>query len=141
MLRYWANPISQKRIALAISKLSRKKVAEYLGVTVEAVRNWERNSLIVSDGIGGKGETLYSSDDLGRICAICMLLQVGYSIASIHRSISMYDKGHAELVAFTLNNPEYHNLISVGDHWLYELNKLMKAAQEIPLIIDEMKNI
>ncbi len=141
MLRNWINPSSDKESSLKKGKLSRKDVANYLGVTVESIRNWERNDLIASDGIGEKGETLYSDGDLGKMCIISMLLQAGYSIASIHRSISTYNKGHNELSISILNNPNHEDLVSVGDRWLYELNKLMKAAQKIPLIINEIKNL
>ncbi len=140
-LHSWANPKKDKEVSLGREKLSRRDVANHLGVTVEAVRNWERNGLIIPGGVGMKGEILYSKADLGRMCVIFMLLQAGYSIASIHRSISMYDKGYAEFVAAALNNPEHEELISAGDRWLYELLKLMKAAQNIHPIIEDMRKI
>jgi DNA-binding transcriptional MerR regulator len=139
VLRRWAYQTKDKDIVVEERKLSRKEAASCLGVTVEAVRNWERNDLIISNGVGEKGETLYSGVDLERMCVISMLLQSGYSISSIHRSISMYDKGDTELAASALNNPECDDLISAGDRWLYELTKLMRAAKEIPQIMEEMK--
>ncbi len=139
MLRNWAIPTECKGNRFEVKTITRKETADYLGVTVETVRNWERNSLITSAGVGGKGETLYLNTDLGRMCVIFMLLQSGYSVASIHRSISMYDKGFMELVTPALNTPEQDELVSVGDRWLYELNKLMKASQKIPQIIEEIK--
>lgn len=141
ILQNWANSTKGNTILLEKKMLSRKDIADYLGVTAEAVRNWERNGLILPEEIGAKGEKLYSSTDLGRMHIIYMLLQLGYSMASIHRSISMYDKGHAELVASALYCQEYDDFISVGDRWLYELNKLVEAAQKIPPIIEELKNL
>ncbi|AKN31528.1 MerR family transcriptional regulator [Clostridium carboxidivorans P7] len=141
MLQNWANSIRDNEILLEKKMLSRKDIADYMGVTAEAIRNWERNGLILPEEVGAKGEKLYSSTDLGRIHIIYMLLQSGYSMASIHRSISMYDKGHAELVASALDCQEYDDFISVGDRWLYELNKLLEAAQKIPSIIEKLKNL
>ncbi|WPC43829.1 MerR family transcriptional regulator [Clostridium sp. JS66] len=141
MLQNWANSTKGNEILLEKKMLSRKDIANYLGVTAEAIRNWERNGLILTEKVGTKGEKLYSSTDLGRMHIIYMLLQSGYSMASIHRSMSMYDKGHAELVVSALDCQEYDNFISVGDRWLYELNKLLEAAQKIPPIIEEMKNL
>lgn len=141
MLDNWTNSTKNNEIFLEKKMLSRKDIADYLGVTTETIRNWERNGLILPEKVGAKGEKLYSSTDLGRMHIIYMLLQSGYSMASIHRSISMYDKGHAELVASSLDCQEYDEFISVGDRWLYELNKLLKAAQKIPSIIEEMKNL
>ncbi|OAA92411.1 MerR family transcriptional regulator [Clostridium ljungdahlii] len=141
MLDNWANSIKNNEILLENKMLSRKDIADYLGVTTEAIRNWERNGLILAEQVGKKGKKLYSSTDLGRMHIIYMLLQSGYSMASIHHSISMYDKGHAELVSSALDCQEYDDFISVGDRWLYELNKLLEAAQKIPSIIEEMKNL
>jgi len=45
----WANPTDDKGISLEKRKLLRKEVADYLEVTDEAVRNWEKNGLIISD--------------------------------------------------------------------------------------------
>lgn len=141
MLRKWANPTADTDNSLDERKLTRKETANFLGVTVETVRNWERNKLIISDRVGRKGEKLYSNADLGRMCVIFVLLHSGYSVASIYRSISFYDKGYAELVTSALNNPEQNELISVGDNWLNELLKLMQAAQKIYPIIEEMGKI
>ncbi|NMM64569.1 MerR family transcriptional regulator [Clostridium sp. P21] len=141
MLQNWANSTRDNEILLEKKMLSRKDSADYLGVTSEAIRNWERNGLILAEEVGTKGEKLYSSTDLGRMHIIYMLLQSGYSMASIRRSILMYDKGHAELVTSALDCKEYDDFISVGDRWLYELNKLLEASQKIPPIIEEMKNL
>lgn len=139
MLQIWAS--SAFEIPESDIMLSRKEAADILGVTVESVRNWERNNLILSRGAGIKGETLYSSTDLGRMHVIYMLLQTGYSMAAIHRSLSMYEKGRAELVISALNDPKHDELVSVGDNWLKELNKLLNAAREIPSLTEAMEKL
>ena len=142
MLHNWVNSKHEDKTKLINTKmLSRMEAAEYFNVTIESIRNWERNSLIVSCGLGVKREKLYSNDDLDRMCVIYMLLQSGYSIASIHRSLLMFDKGETELVSLALNNAEYEEIVSVGDHWLRELLRLLDGAERIPSIIEEMKNI
>lgn len=141
MLYKWTNPTNDIEILSENRRLSRREAANYLGVSIESVRNWERNGLIISKDISKKGEKLYSSAALGRMCVIYMLLQSGYSIASIYRSISIYEKGNGKLVTSALNNPECNDIVSAGDCWLYELLRLMKASQNIPSIIEELRTI
>lgn len=137
ILQSWADPHT-KHIRTNHENLSRKAVAELFGITVEAVRNWERNNLISSDLKGPDDEVLYRGADLDRLKVIYMLRQAGYSIAAIHHSISMYDKGQSDQVVPALHEPEPDDLISVGDRWQYELSKLLAAAQKIPTLFDEL---
>jgi len=141
VLQKWASPEKIIKNFEGHKSLSRKEIAELLGITVEAVRNWERNYLISSDIKGQTGEVRYRGIDLDRLKVIYMLRQAGYSMTSIHHSISMYDKGQSDKVLTALNEPEPDDLISVGDRWLYELSKLMDAAQKIPPIFNEMETL
>ncbi|MBW6411189.1 MerR family transcriptional regulator [Clostridium weizhouense] len=123
-----------------IEKLyTRKEVACLLGVTSEAVRNWERNDLIKSDKRGNKKEVLFNKIDLDRIRIIYMLRQTGYSMSAIHRCLMVYDKGQAELVIVALNKIDKQELLSAGDCWLSELRNLKVAAEKIPLIFDKLE--
>lgn len=138
ILQTWAQPNTQPRPQKEQQYLSRKDVAATFGITIEAVRNWERNGLIYSESKGSKAEVLYNADDLERLNIIYMLRQTGYSIAAIHHSISMYDKGRVDKVVRALHEPEPDELISVGDRWQHELSRLYAAAQNIPPIFDEL---
>lgn len=139
VLQNWANPKKAIKISEGQKNFSRKEMAELFSVTVEAVRNWERNGLIFSVLSGNKNEKLYDDVDLERVRVVYMLRQAGYSISAIHHSISMYDKGQSNMVLPALNNPAHDDLVSVGDRWLYELSKLMDAAQKILPIFSEME--
>lgn len=138
ILNQWANGVIIQKSSSNNNHLSRKEVANFFSVTVESVRNWERNRLIVSVKIGEKGEKLYSITDLDRISIIYMLIQAGFSIAAIQRSLTMYENGYTSKIVNALNNPKYEELISVGDRWIHELERLNKAAQAIPSIFDEL---
>jgi len=138
ILQNWANPQKEKK-SNGQKNFSRKEIAESLGVTVEAVRNWERNNLIFPSISGKNNEKLYDNENLERIRVVYMLRQAGYSIAAIHNSISMYDTGQLNMVLPALNVPNQDDLISVGDRWLHELSKLIDAAEKIPPIFKEME--
>ncbi|MNW45519.1 zinc-responsive transcriptional regulator [compost metagenome] len=142
ILNRWVNTVNPQKLSTNINYyLSRKEVADYFGITIEAVRNWERNRLILSVGEGEKGERLYLSTDLNRISIIYMLIQAGFSIAAIQRSLAMYENGHTNEMISALNNPKHEELVSVGDQWLHELVRLEKAAQAIPSIFDELTTL
>lgn len=137
-LQNWIKPEKSYLSQAKEGYISRKDVADMLGITIEAVRNWERNDLISSCATGEYGEILYKETDLDRLNVIYMLRQAGYSIVAIHHSISMYDKGQIDMVLPALHEPEPNELISVGDRWQHELSKLLCAAKKIPPIFEEM---
>ncbi len=143
-LKIWSNQEAVMGEVIPCSKkeYNRKEISGLLGITSEAVRNWERNGLIITTKVGIKGEKLFDEVDLERIRIVYMLRQAGYSISSIHRCLSMYDKGYSNLILPVLNNPENRDeLLSVGDRWLYELEKLKKASKEIPFFLENMQTI
>ncbi|KAB1436009.1 MerR family transcriptional regulator [Candidatus Galacturonibacter soehngenii] len=141
LLYGWANEVKPKQFLAGGDYLSRKEVAAYFNTTVESVRNWERNRLIYSVREGEKGERLYSSSDFNRISIIYMLIQAGFSIASIQRSLVTYENGYKNEIITALNHPKYEELTSVGDRWIYELTRLKQAAKAIPSIFEELMTL
>lgn len=119
-------------------EMTRKNVAEYFGVTVDTIRNWERNALILPEGKNPAGKVVYSVEDFTRIQVIYLLLQAGYSIAAIHTSLTGYDRRGSCLL---IDEPISHEIISVGDNWLAELQKLLLAAQKIPSLLAELEKL
>ena len=77
VLQNWANSKKATKFSEEQKSLSRKEIAELFGVTVEAVRNWERNGLIFSDMSGSNNEKLYTDVDMERVRVVYMLRQAG----------------------------------------------------------------
>lgn len=123
---------------LEIQYISRKKAAEYFGITTETVRNWERNNLIYPQGKNETGEITYSNVCLEKMQIVYMLRQAGFSMSAIHRSL---DKETPDKALTALNNPSYEELVSVGDQWLIGLKRLINAAVQIPAIFSEMEKL
>ncbi|UWD48503.1 MerR family transcriptional regulator [Clostridioides difficile] len=139
-LHLWANLVP--KVVNDIDKnYTRNDIANLLGTTKESVRNWERNDLIQSNKVGSKNERLFDDLDLERIRIVYMLRQTGYSISAIHRCLSAYDNGYKNLLLDKLNNPTQEELLSAGDCWLFELEKLENVAKKIPPIFEELKAI
>lgn len=137
ILQDWAAP-GRKADAGGEGCFSRKEAAGRFGVTVEAVRNWERNGLVTPGERGDRGEVLYTQAALGRMYVVYMLRQSGYSMAAIRESLAMYDAGQYEKVLPALHAPEPDELAIFGDRWLYGLENLLAAAKKIPPLIDEL---
>ena len=120
---------------------TRSEIAEMFDITKEAVRNWERNDLVSSRISEISGKIIFNSNEVNRIRIIYMLRQCGYSISAIHRCLLIYDKGDSKLSKEALINTAENEILSAGDRWIIELNKVMKSAVKIEKIIDELETI
>ncbi|MDU5334559.1 MerR family transcriptional regulator [Enterococcus sp.] len=138
VLHEWSKRKKDLDKKIAPKRYSRKDVAERFGVTVEAVRNWERNGLVHAVPLETEKQVVYSGDMIDRFYVIYMLRQAGYSISAIHRSMRNFDQREPNNVLSSLHQPDQDELISVGDRWLYELKKLERNGTEIPAIIDRL---
>ena len=113
---------------------SRKEAAAEVGVTVEVMRNWERNGLISVPRTGKKNERVYSESEIMRMRLIHMLRQNNYSIAAILNSLSLYDAGNVAGAVRALDSPveDPENIyIAASDRWLRVLESLMDDAEKI----------
>jgi DNA-binding transcriptional MerR regulator len=131
-LEYWAagNLIDAFEDTITIGKAAKR-----LNVSVDMLRNWERNGLITVPRETESGYRLYGMREFGRIRVIRSLLQAGYSLMAILRMLQAYDAGQSENLGETLELPleesanEYIEVIA--DHWLSSLIELEGRAQSI----------
>ena len=123
------------------------QVARRLGVTKDALRNWERNGLIQTPRDPQTGYRLYGGRELGRLRVIRTLRQAGYSLMALLRMLTFFDRYGAEEVDLRLildtprpdENPDTEeDLIHVTDRWLTTL-----AAQETRAraLIDQLERM
>ena len=113
---------------------NRTEAAKHIGVTVEVLRNWERNGLIFAPRMGKKNEQVYGETEIMRMRLIYMLRQNNYSIAAIHSSLTLYDKGDLKGAALALNSPAEdpeRTYLLACDHWLEVLEKLLADADKM----------
>jgi DNA-binding transcriptional MerR regulator len=131
-LEYWAagNLIDAFEDTVTIGKAAKR-----LNVSVDMLRNWERNGLITVPREAGSSYRLYGTREFGRIRVIRSLLQAGYSLMAILRMLQAYDAGQSENLGEKLELPleesanEYIEVIA--DHWLSSLIELEARAQSI----------
>jgi DNA-binding transcriptional MerR regulator len=102
------------------------EAAARLGVTVDMLRNWERDGLIDVPRDPMSHYRLYGAAELGRLRVIRMLRQAGYSLMAILRMLRQFDAGKRENLRHALDTPRADEDIRwAADQWLTTL-----AAQE-----------
>lgn len=108
------------------------QVAGHLGVTVDQVRNWERNGLIAVPREPHTGYRLYGAPEIGRLRVIRMLRLAGYSMMAILRMLLHFDAGQIDLLREALDTPgEDEDIQTVADHWLTTLAATEDRAQAV----------
>lgn len=136
ILQRWAG----RKPAAGPAQFSRGDAATLVGVTAEALRNWERNGLINVPRRGPNLTRCYGQPELERLRIIYMLRQAGYSLEAILRSLQRHDRGEVGTVAAALNQSVPDQELSwtgVGDRWLAALSQTADGAREILSLIAE----
>jgi len=110
-----------------------RQAARHLNVTVDMLRNWERNGLISIPRDPANGYRLYGPTEFGRLRVIRILVQSGYSLMAILRMLSRFDRGQRTDLREALNLPpeEEADVQVVADRWLASLVELEERAQAI----------
>lgn len=121
--------------------MSRKELAELLGVTTEAIRNWERNGLIFSDAVGAKKEKLYSGKQIERTKVVYMLRQAGYSMSALHKCLFCNAEGSWQRAIDSLEEADFEEIFSAGDRWMSSLLELWEGTKRIPPLLEQIEKI
>lgn len=119
---------------------SKKQAAGLVGVTPEAVRNWERNGLLGQ--LKAYQRRAYSQWALNRMYVIRLLLDNGYSMMAICSFFAEFDAGNGQRAAQMLVNPgESESLIYRADRYMETLLGAEKKAQQLCALTDEMEQL
>ncbi|MEN1761528.1 MerR family transcriptional regulator [Anoxynatronum sibiricum] len=110
--------------------LNRREAATLIGVTPEALRNWERNDLIQVPRSGQHQTRFYGQREIQRLQVIYLLRQARFSMSAIHRCLSKLDAGHPEEALNALKLP-HAEAVWTGDRWLAVLEMFAAKADEI----------
>lgn len=137
LLAKWAR---QEPAPNAGRSYSKPEAAGLIGVTEEALRNWERNGLIRVPRRGTNAERVYGDQEINRLRVIYMLRVAGYSLAAIQKSLAQYDQGRTDAVVRALNHStDEDDWFFAGDRWLTVLKSTAQGAREIIALIGEAK--
>lgn len=119
--------------------LNRKEVSKYLDISIDTLRNWERNNLLTVDR-KQKGYYVYTNKDIQILKIIRSLRCANYSLEAILRMLQQLSQNPKIDIKKALNTPKPNtDIISVGDKLIISLLEAEKSAKEIINMLNEMK--
>jgi DNA-binding transcriptional MerR regulator len=135
-LENWANGITPDLlpVPLSISAAAREP-----HTTVDVLRNWERNHLIMVPRNPENGYRLYDAPELERLRIIRMLIRSRYSVMVVLRMLTQLDQGLAKDLRMVLDTPHPgEDVLSANDRWLSALDRIEGHARNVIQILKEM---
>ena len=119
--------------------LKRKEVSDYLDISMDTLRNWERNGLIQVKR-KQNGYRAYTSDDIERLKMIRTLRLANYSLDAILRMLNALEHNPQVNIKQVLNTPRADaDIVSVCDRLIVSLREAEKNAEKMINILLEMK--
>jgi DNA-binding transcriptional MerR regulator len=124
--------------------LSIGEAAGRLGVSVDKLRNWERNGLLEVPRDPNNGYRLYRGAEMGRARVIRMLLQTGHSLMAILRMMQHFDRGQTHDLKRVLDTPRPdEDVYSMADRWLSTLaaleQRVLDSISQLRAMIDKQQ--
>lgn len=103
--------------------------AQQLNVTVDMLRNWERNGLIAVPRDPANQYRRYGAAEFGRLRVIRTLAQAGYSQMAILAMLRQVDAGNTANLRAALDlPPDEDSIYASADRWLTTLAELEQRA-------------
>ena len=119
--------------------LKRKEVSEYLEISIDTLRNWERNGLLKVKR-KQNGYRAYSGDDIERLKMIRTLRLANYSLEAILRMLNALEYNPQIDMKQVLNTPQTDSdIVSVCDRLIVSLKDAEENAEKMITILLEMK--
>lgn len=124
---------------------TRQQTADYLGLTIDTLRNWELNGLLTVKR-KENGYRVYNDDDIKKLKIISSLRCANYSLSSILRLLNNLEKNKDSNeninIEKILNTPnENKDIVSVCDKLLISLENAKSECEKMIIQIKKMKKI
>lgn len=118
--------------------LTRKQTADYLGVSIDALRNWGMNGLLTVKR-RQNGYRIYTYEDIQRLKIIRSLRCGNYSLSAILRMMNALSKNPNVDIREVINRPrEDEDIISVCDKLL---TSLQHAEENGKMMLAQLKKM
>jgi DNA-binding transcriptional MerR regulator len=115
------------------------EVSKLLGVSLDVIRNSERNGLITVPRNPHNNYRVFGTKEIERLRIIRMLSKAGYSHMAILRMFIELDKGNTHDLKNTLDTPRAdEDIFSAADHWLTTLKEQASLARRVIQLIEEI---
>ena len=117
----------------------RKEVSEYLGISMDTLRNWEMNGLLTVKR-KHNGYRVYTDKDIRRLKVIRSLRCANYSLEAILRLLSQLSQNPNIDIKTALNTPKADETITaVCDRLMTSLSEAEDNAGQIIQMLQKMK--
>lgn len=108
------------------------EVSKLLGISLDVIRNAERNGLLTVPRNGHNNYRLFGKPQIERLRIIRMLSKAGYSHMAILRMFLALDAGETRDLKAVLDTPRSdEDIFTAADHWLTTLHEQEKMAQRV----------
>jgi DNA-binding transcriptional MerR regulator len=115
------------------------QVARFLGVTVDVVRNWDRNGLIEVPRDPSNGYRCYGAQEISRLRVIRLLSRAGYGMSAILRMLIQLDESGTSDLRRALDTPRPdEDIYTARDRWITTLADHERGAQAIVALMAEI---
>ena len=120
--------------------LTRKEAADYLQISIDALRNWEMNGLLLVKR-KQNGYRVYTDEDIRRLKIIRSLRCTNYSLSAILRMLNTLSQNPEADIRQVIDTPiDNDDIISVCDKLLTSLHYAEQNAKDMLGHLDKMKN-
>jgi DNA-binding transcriptional MerR regulator len=114
------------------------EVSKLLGVSLDVIRNWERNGLISVPRNSYNKYRLFGKREIERMRVIRMLSRAGYSHMAMLRMFIELDKGNTRDLKKVLDTPRPdEDIFTAADQWLTTLHQQEELAGRVIRLIEE----
>lgn len=116
---------------------TKKQASQLVGVSCEAIRNWERNGLLPQSLPYQK--RYYTKTVISRMYIIRLLLDTGYSIMAIQQFFRLFDEGKKENAKEFLMDPVCNEeLCFRADKYMQTLKALLPKTEALYQLLQQM---
>ncbi len=117
---------------VAAQSLTVGQAARLLALTIDVLRNWERNGLLVVPRDPRTGYRRYGPAEIARLRIIRLLLRAGYSVMAVLRMLLQFDEGCRVGLREALDTPSCEDdILTAADRWLTTLAEQEQRAQQM----------
>ncbi|MHB1296250.1 MAG: MerR family transcriptional regulator [Anaerolineae bacterium] len=115
------------------------QVARLLGVSIDILRNWERNNLLSVPRRADNGYRSYGPAEISRLRVIRLLSRAGYSLMAILRMMLQLDRGETTDLRGSLDTPALdEDVYTAADRWLSTLTEQEQVARALITFLERV---
>jgi DNA-binding transcriptional MerR regulator len=139
ILQKWMK--KQNEPSVTDTLLGRGDTSRLLGVSIDALRNWERNGLLDVPRNRKNGYRRYGRKEIDRAKVVRTLRMANYSIMAIIRMLKSIDNNNnreSDIFRIISTPQPDEDMVYATDRWILSLAQVEKDAEELIIQIKRM---